>query len=253
MNKFIRVAILVLTLASAGYMFAQQHGATPQQQSSQQEKPGPTTPNATTDTDVSGASKSAETGKPAPGEYEEEQEENASLKYSASVKWIASKTGMTPQVAYWVFVGLNFAILAAAILWFSKSSVPAMLRNRTATIQKGIEEARKASAEATERLNGIEARLAKLDGEVTQLKASAEADFSAEEARIKQSAEEDARRVVESAEQEVAAASRSAQRELKAYAADLSVNLAEKKIKVDSETDEALLRGFVSQLGKDGK
>jgi F0F1-type ATP synthase membrane subunit b/b' len=44
-----------------------------------------------------------------------------------------------------------------------------------------------------------------------------------------------------------------AQRELKAYAAELAVSLAEKRIKVDAATDRALVETFVGQLGKDGK
>src|SRR5664280_1407497 len=46
---------------------------------------------------------------------------------------------------------------------------------------------------------------------------------------------------------------RDARRELKTYAATLAVDLASRKIKVDEPTDQALLREFVGQLGKDGK
>ena len=66
-------------------------------------------------------------------------------------------------------------------------------------------------------------------------------------------AEEDARRVVEAAEQEIASAAKTAQRELKAFVAELSVDLASKKISVDSAADQGLVRSFVEQLGKDGK
>jgi F0F1-type ATP synthase membrane subunit b/b' len=43
-----------------------------------------------------------------------------------------------------------------------------------------------------------------------------------------------------------------ARRELKSYVAELAVDLAEKKIRVSQDTDEALVRTFTSQLGKDG-
>ena len=71
--------------------------------------------------------------------------------------------------------------------------------------------------------------------------------------RIKAAAEQDAKNVIAAAEQEIAAASRTAQRELKSFVADLAVDLAEKKIKVDQRADEALLRSFAAQLGKDGQ
>jgi len=72
-------------------------------------------------------------------------------------------------------------------------------------------------------------------------------------------AAEDARKIVESAEQEIAAAAKLARRELTAYAADLAVSLATKQIKVDSATDQGLVRSFAQQLSdgspprKDGR
>ena len=161
--------------------------------------------------------------------------------------------GISPEAGYWVFVFLNFAIVAGFIYWASRTNLAQAFRNRTAAIQKGIEEARRASAEANARLQQIQGRLAKLDSEVAEIRAAADADFSAEEQRIKRAAEEDARRVIETAESEIAAAAKSARRELRIYAAELAVELARKKSRWTQQTDAALVRGFVSQLGKDGK
>ena len=80
------------------------------------------------------------------------------------------------------------------------------------------------------------------------MRATAEKEAAAEEARIKAAAEEDARKIVESAEQEIAAAAKLARRELTNYAANLAVSLAAKQIKVDAATDQALVRGFASEL-----
>jgi F-type H+-transporting ATPase subunit b len=148
---------------------------------------------------------------------------------------------------------INFAILASGLGWVVKKVMPQGFAPRTAQIQKGIEEARKASAEASARLSEIEERLSHLGEEIAALKATSEADFSVEEQRIKAAAEEDARNIVVAAEQEIAAAARVAQRDLKSFAAGLAVDLAEQKIKVDDATDKALVTGFATQLGKDGK
>jgi F-type H+-transporting ATPase subunit b len=180
-------------------------------------------------------------------------EENAQFKQSKAVKWISHLVGISPEAGYWVFVFINFAIVAGFIYWASHTNLAQAFRTRTATIQKGIEEARRASAEANARLEQIQGRLSKLDSEVAEIRAAAEADFSAEQERIKRAAEEDARRVVETAESEIAAAAKNARRELRTYAAELAVELAKKNIKVDAQTDAALVRDFVSQLGKDGK
>lgn len=184
---------------------------------------------------------------------EEEQEENAQLKYSPTVTKLGKMIGLDPKSSYWLFTGLNFAVVIALIVWFVRSKVVSGLRERNVSIRAAMESAKKTSEEANARLAGIEARLAKIDTEVAALKTQAETDFKVEEQRIQRQAAEDAKHVVEAAEQEIAAAAKSARRDLKSFAADLAVDLAEKKISVDRDTDENLVRTFVDQLGKDGK
>jgi F-type H+-transporting ATPase subunit b len=187
-------------------------------------------------------------------ESREAEDEQAQFKDSASVKLVARVTGLSLDHAYWLCVVLNFAVIAGAILYFSKKNLPGVFRGRTASIQKAMQEARQASEEANRRLAEIETRLSRLDAEIGGMREAAEKDAVAEEARIKSAAEEDARKIVESAEQEIAAAAKSARRELTAYAANLAVSLAAKQIKVDATTDQALVRGFANELGpKAGK
>ncbi len=188
-----------------------------------------------------------------PSTTEVEEDEQAQFKHSKAVVWLSHLLGLNSVVGYWLFACINFAIIAGFLYWASRLNVAKFLRNRTANIQKGIEEARRASAEANARLAEVQARLAKIDQEVAQIRDSADADFQAEEQRIRQAADEDAKRVVEEAKSEIEAIAKSARRELKSYAAELSVELARKNIKIDSQTDAALLRSFARELGKDGK
>jgi F-type H+-transporting ATPase subunit b len=210
--------------------------------------PAQTTPEAE-------AAKPVEAAKAAKGatKVAEEEEENAEFKYSGIVMKVAKATGLSKEAIYWIFMVINFAILASGLGWVVKKVMPQGFAPRTAQIQKGIEEARKASAEASARLSEIEERLSHLGEEIAALKATSEADFSVEEQRIKAAAEEDAHNIVVAAEQEIAAAARVAQRDLKSFAAGLAVDLAEQKIKVDDATDKALVTRFAAQLGKDGK
>jgi F-type H+-transporting ATPase subunit b len=180
------------------------------------------------------------------------EDDQSQFKQSPSVVWVAKITGMNLEHAYVLCVLLNFLVIAAAIFWLSKKNLPGLFRNRTASIQKAMEEARQASEEANRRLAEIESRLSKLDVEISGMRAAAEKEAAAEEQRIKAAAEEDARKIVESAEQEIAAAAKAARRELTAYAADLAVSLAKRQIRVDTATDQALLRSFAQQLSADG-
>ncbi len=179
----------------------------------------------------------------AAGDDEQEQ-----FKHSASVQSVAKYTGLSLEHAYWLCVLLNFAVIAGVILYFSKKNLPGVFRDRTALIQKSMQEARQASEEANRRLAEIEARLSRLDTEIGGMREAAEKEIVSEESRIKAAAEEDARKIVESAEQEIAAAAKTARRELTAYAANLAVSLAAKRIEVDAATDQALVREFAQQL-----
>lgn len=238
-----RVLTLCLLLACGGLRtIAQENTTAARKAVPQQSGQAVTNPDTTFDRELASESKEAA------GE-----DETAQFRKSTSVIWFSKLVGISPETGYWIFVCCNFAVIAGAIYWVSRSSLATAFRNRTAAIQKGVEDARRASAEANARLRAIEERLAKLDIEVAGIRAAAEADFAAEEQRIQQAAEADARRVIAAAESEIATAAKNARRELKIYAAELAVDLAAKQIKVDAATDAALLRSFVSELGKDGK
>jgi F-type H+-transporting ATPase subunit b len=186
----------------------------------------------------------------AAGEDKDEMEE---FKHSASVQAIHRLTGLSVQQSYWACFVLNFAVIAAVIIWAGRKFLPGIFRDRTAAIQKAMQEAQKASEEARRKLAEIESRLQKLDVEIGMMRDAAEKEGATEEARIKAAAEEDARKIVSAAEQEIAAAAKAARRQLTARAADLAVGLAQKQIHVDAATDQALVRNFASELGTTDK
>ncbi len=246
MSKSTRICFLaVCFLFSTGVLFAQSSSPSPATVSSAPAESANT---------VQGEhhSKYASPGDK-PVENIDEAEDNAQFKYSPTVRAVAKKAGLSKEAVYWIFFVINFAILAAGAVWVVRKAMPNGFAPRTAEIQKGIEEARRASAEAGARLSEIEGRLAKLDTEIAEIRSAAEGDFGAEEQRIKADAEHDAQQVIAAAEQEIAAAARTVQRDLKAFVAGLAVDLAEKKIRVDDATDHALVSGFAAQLGKDGQ
>jgi len=181
------------------------------------------------------------------------EDATAEFKHSATVRWLAHATGLTPFTAYWVFVILNFAIIAVLLVLIMKSKLPAAFRSRSQSIQQGIAEARQASEEAQRRLGDIESRLARLSSEIATMAAAADAEAQKEEARILDAAKEDKRKIVEAAQQEIDAATRLARTELRAYVSELAVALAEKRIQVSASTDQELVRTFLDQLGKNGR
>ncbi len=187
----------------------------------------------------------------------EEKDEMEEFKHSPSVQMISRITGLSLQQSYWASVVLNFAVIAGIFIWAGRKFLPGIFRDRTAAIQRAMQEAQKASEEARRKLAEIESRLQKLDVEIGMMRDAAEKEGAAEEARIKAAAEEDASKIIAGAEQEIDAAIKAARRQLTAHAADLAVGLAQKQIHIDAATDQALVRNFAGQLapdsaGKDG-
>ena len=248
-SRILRVcilAVLMVTCGSLASVRAQDHPPHPAQEQSaapKQKKPA----NEDSEQHSYGPGRQlAHESNEAAGEGKDEW---AEFKESASVRMIGRLTGLNLQQSYWLSMVLNFAVIAALIVWAGSKYLPGMFRDRTAAIQKAMQEAQKASEEARRRLAEIESRLMKLDVEIGMMRDAAEKEGAAEEARIQAAAEEDARKIVASAEQEIAAAAKAARRQLTAYAADLAVGLARKQIHVDPATDQALVRNFAGQLG----
>ena len=236
-RKLVTASFLAMMLVFAS-------GLLPAQESQRQNPPAT---NSVEKTSQSNEKQLTETSKEAG-----EKSETEKLQESPAVKFIGRITGLEPAKAYWLSVGLNFAAVLVVLWLLLRKSLPATLKSRSETIQKRLEEARKTGEDARRRLSEVEARLSRLDSEIAAMQQETEAGAKAEEERTKASAEEERLRIVHSAEQEIAMAATAARRELKAYAADLAVSLAEKKINVGPGTDQALVRDFTAQLGKDG-
>lgn len=191
--------------------------------------------------------------KPSKKEAAEETDDTAQFKQSPTVLGLGRMLGLNGTKTYWLAVTINFGIIALAVIYMSRLHLPAMFRNRTDSIRKAMDDAKVASDDAKRRLTEIETRLGKLDSEIAGMRAAAEKDGAAEEARIRATAEEDKKKIVEAAQQEIATAAKSARRELAAYAADLAVNMAGQRIHVDLPADQSLVASFAQNLGKDAQ
>jgi len=231
------LALLMLGCASTVCLRAQEQPTAPEQK---QSTSNPAEPSGSPGGQLAHESKKA---------AGEEKDEMAEFKQSASVQVIKRVTGLSLQGSYWLAVVLNFVVIAAVIVWAGRKYLPGMFRDRSAAIQKAMQEAQMASEEARRRLADIESRLMKLDVEIGMMRDAAEREGAAEEVRIQAAAEEDKRKIISSAEQEIAAAAKAARRQLTAYAADLAVGLARKQIHVDAGTDQVLVRNFAKELG----
>jgi len=235
--------LMLLSLATLHSAFAQEQSNS-QQSESKKTQPTKEGKQATPEHEGFGKQLAEETRE----STGDDKEDNASLKHASPIRWMARKTGLSVHQAHMVALFINFAVVVVVIGWAAYKFLPALFRDRTAAIQRALEEARSASQDANRRLSDIENRLRELDVEIGRMQASSEKEAEAEEIRIQKAAEEDIRKVVVAAEQEIAAASKQARRELAAHTASLAIALATKQINVDSTTDQMLVRSFASTL-----
>jgi F-type H+-transporting ATPase subunit b len=240
-KSWLEVAVFSILMAVilAVALNAKAHGMNRQQSSAGQKSSAQTCDNSSSD-------------EPTKNGRESGGDSNAKFKYSSSVKWTARKLGVSTATAYGLSVALNFITIVAAVALFLRSKLSVLFRNRTQVIRQSLDEARKASEEAKNRLSAIEAQLAKLQSDIAAIQSIAEQESRAEDERILAAAEEEKRKIVEAAEQEITAAVNLANHDFRAYAAELAVTLAANGIQVDTSTDERLLRSFIGNLGRGG-
>jgi F-type H+-transporting ATPase subunit b len=149
-----------------------------------------------------------------------------------------------------LFKWINFAIVAAAVIWLFGKVLPPKFRANAENISSTITQAQAAKAEAERKLRDAEQRLARLEEEVRGLREQAQKDAAAEAERIRALAKSDAEKVVISAKAEIQAAERAARIELKNLAAKLAVDGAEALLakQLTPQTQDALIAGFVKSL-----
>jgi F-type H+-transporting ATPase subunit b len=145
---------------------------------------------------------------------------------------------------------INFAILLIAILYFSAKALPPFFKSRAGEIQKGIEEARQIRMEAEKRAKEVEAKMARLGAEIDKFRAQAQSEMEQEGSRIREETARHIQKLGQQAETEIATAGKLARRELQAYAARLSLDLAEQRVKerLTPPVENGLIEDFVSDL-----
>jgi F-type H+-transporting ATPase subunit b len=149
----------------------------------------------------------------------------------------------------------NFIILAGILGWMISKSAPSFFRNRTEQIQKGIAEAAKIKQEADARAAKMELRMSQLQTEVEGIRSEAKANILAEADRIRKATEQQMARIKAQSEREIESMTKHAEQELRAYSAQLAVQLAEQRIRtrIDGDSQNALFNGFIRQLDSKAK
>ena len=186
-----------------------------------------------------------------PEKRQEERDESYEFSHSAAVTKFGAFLGLNTEQAATAFEIFNFLILAIGVGWVLLKTLPKTFRERSSAIQKQLVDARTATEEANARLNSVEARLSKLDGQIAGMRSQAEADSVKEEHRIRASVEEEKAKILAAAEAEIQSATAAARRDIQQFAAGLAIEQAARKLVVTADTDRLLVESFARQLTGD--
>ena len=147
---------------------------------------------------------------------------------------------------------VNFAILVGALVYLLRKPLSNYLDAKTEQIRRDLTEAAGKRERAEAERKEAEARLAGLDREIAEARVKVLAQAEDERRRILQAAESEAARLAENAKKEIEAELELARRKLTARAAELSIEMARKKIREQiSDADRrALFEKSMDKLGE---
>ena len=145
----------------------------------------------------------------------------------------------------------NLLVVAGVLVWVARKPLSTFFANRSQAIRDELAEAQKGRVEAEAKLAEIESRMSRLDDELKEIARASEKEGQDEYQRLLAAAEQDAQKIVERTKQEIDGMTRAAQLELKQHAAELSVHLAEERIRreITPADRDRLFSRFVTKLG----
>jgi F0F1-type ATP synthase membrane subunit b/b' len=167
--------------------------------------------------------------------------------------WLSAQEGgaMPEPAAGWKWA--NFVLLVAGLGYLIAKTLPPLFKSRTE--QKGIAEARAIKRDADKRAAEVTARTATLGADIERFRVEAKAEMQQEGERIRQETAAQIARLEHQAQQEIEMSGKIARRELKSFAAKLSLDLAEQRIRerLDAKTEQGLVDAFIQDLERESK
>jgi F0F1-type ATP synthase membrane subunit b/b' len=148
----------------------------------------------------------------------------------------------------------NFALLAIGLGYMIAKNLPPFFRTRTTEIQQGIAEAQQIKRDAEKRAAATDAKVAALGQEIEKFRTESREEMQRESERISRETARQIARLQQQAQLDIESAAKTARRELRNYAAGLSIELAEQRIRgrLDATSESAILDWFVADLKREG-
>ncbi len=135
---------------------------------------------------------------------------------------------------------LNFAILVVVLVWFTRKPLKDFLKKRTELIEKTLKEAQEAKDLAQKALSAVEDRLKLKDKEIEEIMSRSKSSAEREKELLVKQGEQMREKILEQAKNNIDYELRLAKESIKAEAAEIAVELAEKKLKEKLTKEEQI-------------
>ena len=154
-----------------------------------------------------------------------------------------------PGFELWKF--FNLFLFVGVLVFLLRRPIGEAMRARREGIRRDLMRAQEERNAALAKLEEVEARLGRLDEEVSSVREKAHKDALLEKERIAHAAEEDAQKLRDQAVREIESAGKAARQELRRFTSEQSVRLAEAMIRRDirPEDDAHLVELSIDELG----
>lgn len=135
---------------------------------------------------------------------------------------------------------VNFAILVFVLVWFTRKPLKDFLRKRTEVIEKTLKEAQEAKELAQKALSAVEDRLKLKDKEIEEILARSKESATSEKELLIKQGEQMREKILEQAKSNIDYELRLAKDSIKAEAAEIAIELAEKKLREKLTKEEQI-------------
>ncbi len=150
----------------------------------------------------------------------------------------------------WQWIVINFAILVVVLFFFGRKPIGEYFKKRTELIEKSLEEATEAKRLARKSLNEVRSRLENTDAEMEQIIEAARKSGEKEKQSIIKEAARLKEKILQQAKANIDFELQKARDTIKADAAAMALELAEKRIKekLGQKEQAALIDDYIKRL-----
>ncbi len=149
---------------------------------------------------------------------------------------------------------VNFAIIAAVLVYFLRKPARDFFKNRSAEIEKALKESQEAREKAVAALAEMERKVRELETEVRSMVADAQARGEKDKAALVEESKRATRDIQEQVKAGIEIEVQKAKADLAVEASQLAVDLAEGKIKstIDKQDHERIVKDYIAKVGGQG-